>query len=127
MRTGTDVPSRQIRAVARWALSRWRWVAATTLANLIALSVWTTWGGDEVLRQLAVAEVLAAGLLAHLTLLWATLLVEPEQRPPFWRRLGRTPLSVQALVASTVVGTWLLAAMLLVDGVRGIATQAWLG
>ena len=112
-----------IRAIAAWALRWWPAIVAATISCLLCVSLWTNHiARTETPLGWPIAEVLAAALLSGMGLIWAPLLSSVEaRRESLLARLGRVPDPIQALLAATLMLTWSLAGLLLVDGAVGAA------
>lgn len=112
----------QMRHVGAWALRYWAALAAMTVAGLLSVSIWSAHMARTDTRfGWPVTELLGAVLIAAMGLLWAPLLsdVEARKKSTLLRRLGRVPDPMQALLAATLVLSWTLAGLLLVDGAVG--------
>jgi hypothetical protein len=112
----------QLRHVAAWALRYWAALAAMTVACLISASLWSAhMARTGTPFGWPVTELLGAALVVAMGLLWAPLLsdVEARKASALLRRLGRLPDPMQALLAATLVLSWTLAGLLLLDGAVG--------
>lgn len=112
----------QMRHVGAWALRYWALLVVMTVAGLMSVSIWSAHMARTDTRfGWPVTELLGALLIAAVGLLWAPLLssVEARKHSSLLRRLGRVPDPVQALLAATLVLSWTLAGLLLLDGAVG--------
>jgi len=111
----------RMRHVAAWALRYWAALIAMTVACLMSVSLWSAhMARTGTPFGWPVAELLGAALVTAMGLLWAPLLADVEARKTsLLRRLGRVPDPMQALLAATLVLSWTLAGLLLLDGAVG--------
>lgn len=111
-----------MRHVGAWALRYWAALVLMTVASFFSVSSWSAHMARTDTRfGWPVTELLGACLIAAMGLLWAPLLsdVEARKASSLLRRLGRLPDPMQALLAATLVLSWTLAGLLLLDGAVG--------
>lgn len=113
----------RLRAFGGWVQHRYKLFLVTTILNILVISWWTENSTDNGPYFVwSVTELLGGSLLANLSMLWAPLIAPPEEKKQsIWRRLGRLPDPIIALLAASMMLMWAFAAFLLVGGLLGLA------
>lgn len=112
----------KLREFGGWVQHRYKLFLITTILNILLISWWTDHAAENGPHFVwPITELLGGSLLANLSLLWAPLIAPPEEKKQsIWRRLGRLPDPIIALLAASMMLMWAFAAFLFVGGLFGL-------